>query len=397
MATQPHTFRGRHLLTDPVCRRTLIASVCWLAIYAVLTAIGQGSPGTMLFVGDILYLVPIIASVVAAAVAAHRLTGRHRRLWLTLAVAYTAQLGGESVWAAYDYLSTDGPPQPSIADAGYLIASAVTVVAVLIGFGGMGRLRRLRGLLDAALIVISLGGLGWQVLLRPQLSDNLALPDLVSLAYPMLDITLLCCLSIVGIAGHRRVPLAVRLVGVAAAVNAVSDMTYTYQSIFTGYESGSWLDFMFEAGAVVAFLSAMVAMRLPEPPAQRRSFDRGLTLLPHPHLDSGHVHPGDLQKVDLRNGRQPDAGHGRCAVPDRAAAPIPLRHRPGRAGRATPAGPAQAGTTCRDRRADRALQPPLPHRGPRPRRRVGVRIDTRLIGTNMRNDPDLGTQARHAH
>jgi PleD family two-component response regulator len=37
---------------------------------------------------------------------------------------------------------------------------------------------------------------------------------------------------------------------------------------------------MFEAGAVVAFLSAMVAMRLPEPPAQRRSFDRGLTLLP---------------------------------------------------------------------------------------------------------------------
>jgi len=280
MATQPHTFRGRHLLTDPVCRRTLIASVCWLAIYAVLTAIGQGSPGTMLFVGDILYLVPIIASVVAAAVAAHRLTGRHRRLWLTLAVAYTAQLGGESVWAAYDYLSTDGPPQPSIADAGYLIASAVTVVAVLIGFGGMGRLRRLRDLLDAALIVISLGGLGWQVLLRPQLSDNLALPDLVSLAYPMLDITLLCCLSIVGIAGHRRVPLAVRLVGVAAAVNAVSDMTFTYQSIFTGYESGSWLDFMFEAGAVVAFLSAMVAMRLPEPPAQRRSFDRGLTLLP---------------------------------------------------------------------------------------------------------------------
>jgi len=280
VAVRPHIFPGRHVLADPVCRRALAASVCWLATYAVLTAIGQGSPAMMLFVGDILYLVPIIASVVAASVAAHRLTGRHRRLWLTLAVAYTAQLGGESVWTGYDYLTTDGPPQPSIADAGYLLASVVTVVAVLTGFGGVGGLRRLRGLLDTALILLSLGGLGWQMLLRPQLSDNPALPDLVNVAYPLLDITLLCCLSIVGMAGHRSIPLAVRLVGVAAALNAVSDMAYTYQSIFTGYESGSWLDVMFEAGAVIAFLSAVVAVRLPQPPAQRRSFDRGLTLLP---------------------------------------------------------------------------------------------------------------------
>jgi diguanylate cyclase (GGDEF)-like protein len=36
----------------------------------------------------------------------------------------------------------------------------------------------------------------------------------------------------------------------------------------------------FETAAVISGLAAVVAMRLPEPPAEPRSFDRGLTLLP---------------------------------------------------------------------------------------------------------------------
>src|SRR3954469_25519574 len=93
----------RRVLADRACRVALLASVCWLAGYAALTAAVQNSPGLMLFVGDILYLVPIAAGVVAAGMAARRLAGRHRRLWLTLAVAYAAQLAGEAVWAGYDY------------------------------------------------------------------------------------------------------------------------------------------------------------------------------------------------------------------------------------------------------------------------------------------------------
>jgi two-component system, cell cycle response regulator len=270
----------RRLPADPVCRRALYLCGCWLALYCALTALAQGSPGMMLIVGDLLYLVPIAGSVVVAAVAARRLTGRHRRLWRMLTVAYAAQLGGESLWAGYDFLAANGPPQPSAADAGYLTASAITVVAVLTGFGGVGRLRRLRGLLDTGLIVVSLGGLGWQMLLRPQLSGDLAVSDLVNLGYPVLDITLLGCLSIVGMAGHRSIPLAVRLVGLAAALNAVSDIAYTYLSIFSDYESGGWLDASFQTGALCAVLAGVVAIRLPEPPAERLPLDRGLTLLP---------------------------------------------------------------------------------------------------------------------
>jgi two-component system, cell cycle response regulator len=271
---------GRLVLADPVSRWAFIASACWLVGYAALTAAAQGSRTLMLFVGDILYLVPIIGGVIAASMAARRLTGRQRRLWLALALAYGAQLAGETVWAGYDYLTVDGPPEPSIADICYLTASAVTAFALLTGFGGVARFRRLRGMLDTGLILVALGGVGWQVLVRPQLSGNPQLADLVSVAYPIFDIALLSCLAIVGIGGHRRVPLAVRLVGAATALNAVSDMSYTYQSIFTDYESGGWVDLLFEVGAVIAFLGAVVAMRLREPPAEQRQFDRGLTVLP---------------------------------------------------------------------------------------------------------------------
>ena len=271
---------GRRLPADVACRVALLAAVGWLIGYAVLTALSQDSPDRARFVGDIVYLVPIAACAVAAAVASRRLTGRHRRMWLLLAVAFTAQLAGECVWAGYDYLSPDGPPEPSIADLCYLTASSMTVVAVLVGFGGAGRLRHLRGLLDTMLIILSSGAMGWRIFIGPQLSADMGGADLVTVAYPVLDIVLLCGLGIVGIGGHRGVPASVRLVGLAGALNAGSDMVYTYLSVFSDYSSGSWVDVGFQASAVCSVVAAVVAVRLREPAAQRRAFDRGLTVLP---------------------------------------------------------------------------------------------------------------------
>ncbi|GAB2627133.1 hypothetical protein Aab01nite_80280 [Paractinoplanes abujensis] len=271
---------GRRMLADGPCRVAVIAGLAWLVCYGTLTGLTADSPRGAMFVGDILYLLPIIAGPIAATVAARRLTGRHRRLWLLLAIAYGAQLAGECTWAGYDYLTTDGPPDPSVADVFYLTASVTTVVAILAGFGGAGRLRHLRGLLDSLLLIVSAGAMGWQVLVRPQLSGSLDWSNLFTVAYPMLDVMLICALSIVGIGGHQRVPLSLRLVGFAGALNAVSDMFYTYLLVFSHYESGSWVDVAFEASSVCSFVAAVVAVRLREPAAQRRVFDRGLTVLP---------------------------------------------------------------------------------------------------------------------
>jgi two-component system, cell cycle response regulator len=241
----------------------------------------QESPAANLFVGDILYVVPLVGSVVAAVIAVRRSTGRSRTLWRLLAVAYTAQLAGELIWAGYDYLSESGPPQPSIADLGYVISSVATLIAILVGFGGTSGLRQLRGLIDTAVIVLGLGAATWHVLIEPQMpTTTLTLGDLISLAYPVLDTALLCCLLIIGLGGHARVPLSVRLIGLAGAVNAISDLGYTFTSITTGYDSGGWIDAAFEAGAVCGFVAAVIAVRTAEPEAAPRTFDRGMTRTP---------------------------------------------------------------------------------------------------------------------
>ena len=265
---------------DRPLRIAVVATVAWLLGYALLTGLTQDSPAASLFVGDILYLVPLIAGVLAAAVAARRSRGRHRTMWRLLTAAFAAQLAGESVWAGYDYLTGGGPPEPSVADLGYLTASTLTIVAVLVGFGGAGRLRHLRGLLDSMLIIVTLGALGWQLLIGPQLTAAAGWGDLVNVGYPLLDIVLLASLGIVGMAGHRSVPLTVRLVGVAGVVTAGCDMVYTYLAVFGDYDSGSWIDVGFETAAACCLLAAVVAVRRPEPPAERRSFDRGMPLLP---------------------------------------------------------------------------------------------------------------------
>jgi two-component system, cell cycle response regulator len=279
-APEPARQRIGDVLADPVCRATAAGVIVWLIGYALATGLSQGHPAWNLFIGDLLYLVPIAGSVVTAVIAAIRSTGRHRRMWQLLAAAFGAQLVGESVWAAYDYLTANGPPQPSLADVFYLTASTLTVVAVLTGFGGAGGLRQLRGLMDSALIVVSLGALSWQMLIQPQLGGEPTWADAVNACYPLLDVVLLSSVVIVGMGGHRSVPLAVRLVGVVGTINAVSDMVYTCIFIFGHYDSGSWVDVCFEAGASCALFAGVVAARRPEPPAERRSFDRGLTLLP---------------------------------------------------------------------------------------------------------------------
>jgi diguanylate cyclase (GGDEF)-like protein len=267
-------------MADVPCRIAVLSGVGWLICYAVLTVLSANDPSRAMFVGDVLYLLPITAGAVASAVAARRLEGRQRALWRLLAIAYGAQLAGELVWTGYDYLTPSGPPDPSFADVCYLTASVMTVVAVLVGFGGAGRLRHLRGLLDTLLLIVSAGAMGWQLLVRPQLSEGMALSNLFTVAYPLLDIVLICCLGIVGIGGHRRLPLSVRLVGYAGGLNAVSDMVYTYQLVFSDYASGSWVDVAFEASATCSFVAAVVAIRFREPAAQRRTFDRGFTVLP---------------------------------------------------------------------------------------------------------------------
>ncbi|MEV6635160.1 GGDEF domain-containing protein [Actinoplanes sp. NPDC051470] len=275
-APTPH----RPLWSDRWCRFAFVAAGAWLLCYAVLTWAGQANEAFGMFVGDGLYLVPIVVSVPVAFAASRRVPGRHATMWRILTVALLAQLAGETLWAGYDYLTPDGAPSPSFADLFYLVASVLTVVAVVVGFGDAGLLRHLRGSLDTALIVLSIGGLGWHALITPQASVNTSPGDLVNLSYPLLDVVTLSSIVIVGMGGYRRLPAAMRLVTLAVGLNVVSDMGYTYLTIFSSYDPASWINVAFQAANTIFPVAAVVAMRRREPPAQRLLFDRGLALMP---------------------------------------------------------------------------------------------------------------------
>lgn len=78
--------------------------------------------------------------------------------------------------------------------------------------------RRARGLLDAALIAVEVGAVGWQLLIGPQLGGRLTLVAATSIAYPLRGVVIVACLAAVGIGGRRGLSVPVRLTGLAFAV-----------------------------------------------------------------------------------------------------------------------------------------------------------------------------------
>ncbi|MEV8510354.1 GGDEF domain-containing protein [Actinoplanes sp. NPDC051475] len=273
-------------MAEKAPRRAVTARVAaclgagWLLLYAVLVGVAHGSPALERFVTDGLYLVPIVSSAVLSVVAARRLRGRGARMWGLLAASYAAQLVGELIWSGNSYFGDGQLPPPSAADAFYLIASALAVPAILVGFGGAGLLRQLRGLLDALLIMLGAGALGWTFLISPRLTGSPDAAVLVSAAYPLLDLVLLTCLVVVGFAGHRGLPRSTALVGWSVGAIVLSDIGYNYLVVIRGYEVYHWLTVGWQAGTVLASLAGLTAMRSRESDARPQALDRNLTLLP---------------------------------------------------------------------------------------------------------------------
>ncbi|OJF14278.1 bifunctional diguanylate cyclase/phosphohydrolase [Couchioplanes caeruleus] len=265
----------RAALSDRVCWAVAGAGVVWLGLYAVLTALAQDSPRLAWFQGNVLYPVPMLVAVVLSAMAARVSQGRGRAMWRLLFAVGVCSLAGDLIWTGYGLVTAGGPPTPSIADAAYLLANVLTVPAIVIGFGAAHVLRRARGLLDAALIAVGLGAVGWPLLIAPQLPDSFDLDAVVVVAYPLLDVMILATLAAVGFAGHRLVPYPVLLMAASYLVMAVTDCVFTYVAVVHTYTDGSWLNVPWQARRVLIVLAALVAVRH-RSEARVARFDRDL-------------------------------------------------------------------------------------------------------------------------
>lgn len=257
-----------------------LVGVGWLGLYAIATKAFADRPAAQRLLGDGVYEVPVALALILSLLAVRRATGRRRRFWWLLVVSTVLWLAADLVWSSYYYLWGQETPFPSVADPLYLASYALVPVAVLVGFGGISGRRRARAVLDAAVVGLGLGAIGWQVLIAPQVADELSLASLVGIAYPLSGIVILVTLVSVALAGHRQVPPSVWLVGAAVLVGAGTDAGYTYLTSLNNYVSGEWIDVGWQAQAVLLCLAAFCAWRHDEGDGQVAPLGRDLAMAP---------------------------------------------------------------------------------------------------------------------
>ncbi len=276
--------RLRRIRQDRVVRWAAAAAIAWIGAFAVATALVSGNEAGERAVGNVAYLIPLVAATALALMAARQRHGRARRFWAVLAASNAFWLTGELIWSAYELGLEREPPFPSAADAFYLTSYALVVPAILLAFGGISRVLMLRGVLDASIIVVAVGVAGYTLVIAPQLAqsnDESALATAVGLAYPLLGLLILMTIVAVGFNGHQRTPPTIKLVAAAFAVTAVTDVAYSYLVVLHEYRSGGWLNVGWQVEACLLSLAALTAWRHDEGVAEvrARDRDRGLPLV----------------------------------------------------------------------------------------------------------------------
>lgn len=261
-------------------RLMAIAGVAWLALFAVLTGLSQGSETLARFVANVVYLVPLVLLLPLSYLAARRARGRLRLAWRLLALSNLLWLVGELIWSTYAYARLGGPPSPSVADVAYLSSYAVALPAIVIGFGGTWAERQVRCMVDSALVTLGLGAVGWALVIGPLLPGTTKAGAIATFAQPLLAVSIVTALVAVGLCGHRTVPRSFLLAGAGFAVAALTDAGYSYLFMIHSYGDTSWINLGWQAEAVLLCMAAAVAARHTEPEPEVRRLDRDLAVLP---------------------------------------------------------------------------------------------------------------------
>jgi diguanylate cyclase (GGDEF)-like protein len=261
-------------------RLAALGGVAWLALFSLLTALSQGSETLARFVGNVVYVVPVALLLPLSYLAARRARGRLRLAWWLLALSNLLWLVGELIWSAYAYVRPGGAPTPSIADVAYLATYVVALPAIVIGYGGAWAGRQLRCMVDSALITLGLGAVGWALVIGPLLPGTTKAAAIVTFAQPLLAVSIVTALVVVGLCGHRAVPPSFLLAGAGFAVAGLSDAGYSYLFMIHSYGDDSWLNLGWQIEAVLLCLAAAVAAWRPEAEPEVRQRDRDIAVLP---------------------------------------------------------------------------------------------------------------------
>ncbi len=210
-------------------RRAAAGAVVFVASVTAFLAQHSGT-STAQTVGDLSIQLAVVVAAVSVAWAAHRASDE-RPAWTMMAVAATLWLTGNAFYTTYGLTRDHVYPFPSLADAGFIGYSVPLFVAlVLFPQPAQTVTSRLRSLLDALVIAISILFISWSTVLGSvyQAGGGDLLTRLTGLAYPVVDVLVASLVLTLGMrrpAGQRVTWL---LLGGGLVVLTVTDSLYVY-------------------------------------------------------------------------------------------------------------------------------------------------------------------------
>ncbi len=223
----------------------------------------EGSAGGVFAVGESV-VVPFGVGLLLLLVG-RRLEGQDRQAWLTIGTGVAVRGVGEVVWQFY-FIVGNGVPYPSVAD----VLCLASYVVIFVGVLRLPHLRprkweRVRLTLDATAGSVALLAIGWTWYLKDMLSPDPEvglLGNLVNLAYPLVDLTLLIAILVLATrrSAHQFDGRLLAL-GVGLLVLTGADVSYILQlQAGTINQAGSMVGLFYgAAGGPLALCSLLVA------------------------------------------------------------------------------------------------------------------------------------------
>ncbi|MGY0018856.1 putative bifunctional diguanylate cyclase/phosphodiesterase [Streptomyces sp. cg35] len=224
------------------------------AAYATGSAIGWGSDGLALFMGDFGLSIAAAVAAVSNFLYARSRRSRFRPAWLLFALSSLMASLGNGVWGWYEVVLRAPVPTPSLADLFFLCFAPPAIIGLLVlAKRPVTKAGWICLALDAWLIAGSLVTLSWSLALAhtAEFEGQSVTRTALSLAYPLLDIALV---SMVLALHFRRSPgnrTAVNTAIGALALTVMCDALFTSPLLHASYRSGEILDAGWFAGSLL--------------------------------------------------------------------------------------------------------------------------------------------------
>ncbi len=227
-----------------------------VGLHAAHALFGLGGHGLDSFFATWVYTA---VELIAVAVCAVRVCTRRedRWAWGLMTFGLMTWTAGDLVWTLWlDNLSN--PPSPSIADGLYLAMYPAMYAALMLLIRSRLRDAALAQWLDGAIVGLALAAIGAVLILPTVLavSKGRVIEDVVNLAYPLGDLTLLAFVVVAYSLSNWRPGRLWLLLGASMAVDAIADLVFAYQAAKGTYAAGGILDAMWPVAMSLLALAA---------------------------------------------------------------------------------------------------------------------------------------------